>query len=115
LDARERAAAAPLRSTARCADRSIKTTVESVVRYSGTAMMNRVIEKIRAWLIGAIKEAVAPLAKPPAKSGHVQFMKFAAARSLLADGLSIEQAAVVVGVEPQDLRAWLSPRSRFRH
>ncbi len=75
-------------------------------------MMNGLVKKIRDWLVAVIREAVTPPAKPPAKSGHVQFMKFAAARSLLADGLSIEQAAVAAGVEPQDLRAWLSPRRR---
>ncbi len=70
------------------------------------------VSHLRAWLVGVIKEGVTPPAKPPAKSGHVQFMKFAAARSLLADGLSIEAAAVAVGVEPADLKAWLSPRRR---
>ncbi len=70
------------------------------------------VSHLRAWLVGVIKEGVTPPAKPPAKSGHVQFMKFAAARSLLADGLSIEAAAVAVGVEPADLKAWLSPYAR---
>jgi len=74
--------------------------------------MNRLVKKIRDWLVAVIREAVAPLAKPPAKSGHAQLMRLIAARSLLADGLSIEQAAVAAGVEPQDLRAWLSPRRR---
>ena len=73
----------------------------------------RALDKIRAWCVSVIKEGTAP--SPPAKppmSGHVQIMKCAAARSLLGDGLTIEQAAVAVGVEPQDLRAWISPRRR---
>jgi hypothetical protein len=74
----------------------------------------RALDKIRAWCVSVIKEGTAPSpsAKPPEKSGHVQLMKFAAARSLLGDGLTIEQAAVAVGVEPEDLRAWVSPRRR---
>jgi len=72
----------------------------------------KISDALRRWLIGAIKEAVTPPAQPPAKSGYVLLMRFAAARSLLADDLSIEQAAVAVGVEPEDLRAWLSPRRR---
>ncbi len=77
--------------------------------------MNRVIEKIRAWLVAVIKEGTAP--SPPAKppmTGHRQLMRFQAARSLLADGLTIEQAAAAVGVEPADLRHFLRVRAPRR-
>jgi len=77
-------------------------------------MMKNWIKNLRAWLVATIREGVAPPAKPPAKSGYVQLMKFAAARSLLADGLTIEQAAVAVGVEPADLRHFLHPRAARR-
>jgi len=72
----------------------------------------KISDGLRRWLVGVIKEAVTPPVKPPPKSGHVQFMKFAAARSLLADGATVEQAAAAAGVEPEDLRHFISPRRR---
>jgi len=78
-------------------------------------MMKNWIKNLRAWLVAVIKEAVTPPpAKPPAKSGHVQIMKIAAARSLLADGLTVEQAALAAGLEPADLRHFLHPRAARR-
>jgi len=73
--------------------------------------------RIRESLISAIAAGVRAAQPPPAAkpvSGHILLMKIAAARSLLADGLTIEQAAVAVGVEPADLRHFLSPRVRRR-
>ena len=73
--------------------------------------MNRLIERIRAWLIAIIREGTAP--SPPAKppmTGHRQLMRLQAARSLVQDGENIVQAAAAAGVEPEDLRHYLSPR-----
>lgn len=73
--------------------------------------MKNIIEKFRQWLVGAIREGVAP--SPPAKpplSGYRQLMRLQAARSLLADGVSIPDAARAVGIEPGDLRRWLARR-----
>ena len=68
-------------------------------------------DALRRWLIGAIREGVAspPPAKPPL-SGYRQLMRLQAARSLVADGVAIAEAAVAAGVEPEDLRHFLSPR-----
>ena len=70
----------------------------------------KISDALRRWLIGAIKEAVTPVEKKKPLPGHVALVRFQAARSLLADGLTIEQAAAAVGVEPADLKAWLARR-----
>lgn len=75
----------------------------------------RFFTRLRESLISAIAAGVRAAQPPPTKpkmSGYRQLMRLTAARSLLGDGLTIEQAAVSVGVEPADLKAWLSPRRR---
>jgi len=77
--------------------------------------MKKITEKFHRWLVGAIREGTAapPPVKPP-MTGHRQLMRLQAARSLVADGVTIEQAAAAAGVEPEDLRHYLSPRRRHR-
>jgi hypothetical protein len=68
-------------------------------------------DALRRWLVGAIREGVA--SPPPAKpsiTGYRQLMRLTAARSLVIDGVTIEQAAAAAGVEPEDLQHYLSPR-----
>jgi hypothetical protein len=74
----------------------------------------KISDALRRWLIGAIKEAVAPVERKKPLPGHVALMRLQAARSLLADGLAIEQAAAAVGVEPADLRHFLRVRAPRR-
>ncbi len=74
--------------------------------------MNRVIEKIRAWLVAVIREGVAPVEKKKPLPGHVALMRLRAAASLVQDGENIEAAAAAAGVEPEDLRHYLPPRGK---
>jgi len=77
----------------------------------------RFFARLRESLISAIAAGVRAAQPAPAKpsiTGYRQLMRFQAARSLLADGLTINQAAVAVSVEPADLKVWLLPRSRRR-
>ncbi len=76
--------------------------------------MNRAIKRLRAFLIGVIKEGVAPPIeqKPKPISGHVRLLRLTAGASLVAD-IGIERAAQAVGEDPEELRRWLS-RHRVR-
>ncbi len=77
-------------------------------------MMNRLVKKIRDWLVAVIREGTAPIEKKKLLPGHVALMRMRAAASLVQDGESIVAAAAAAGVEPEDLRHYLSPRSRRR-
>jgi len=76
--------------------------------------MNRLISRIRAWLVSLIREAVTPIEKKKPLPGHVALMRLRAAASLVGDGETIARAAVAAGVEPEDLRHFLRPRSGAR-
>jgi hypothetical protein len=76
--------------------------------------MNRVIKKIRAWLVAIVREGTKPMEKKKLMSGHSQLVRLQAARSLMRDGVSVNEAAVILGIEPQDLEYFLSPRAARR-
>jgi len=81
--------------------------------------MNRALKKMVGrlydFLAGAIREGTTQPAdkKKPPMSGHVLLMRLAAARSLIADNIMVDEAATIVGVEPEELRRWLA-RHRVR-
>ncbi len=85
-----------------------------MVRYAVTEMMKNWIKNLRAWLVSAIREGVAPVEQKEPMPGHVALMRLRAAASLVQDGENIVQASAAAGVEPEDLRHYLSPRAARR-
>jgi hypothetical protein len=71
-------------------------------------MIRTVIQNLRSFLVGAIREGTTVALPHSPPSGHVLMMRFAAAQSLLSDGTPIGDAARAVGVEPEELRRWLA-------